>query len=89
MKIFEVSLDGCSQWIAAENLKAAFDYVDGNTPFAEQGTCDDQLIIELIPEEKWDEKWIGDEDNASAEHRSLREALTDALYFPCLLACEL
>lgn len=89
MEIYEVSLDGSSQWVAAENIKQALDWVDSCTPFSEPHTCEDKLVIERVPEDKWDEKCIGDEDNASAEHRSLREALTDALYFPCLLACEL
>jgi hypothetical protein len=88
MKIYEVSTDGSSQWVAAESLKSAFDFVDSCTPFDHLDTCQDQLIIEAVPEEKWNEKWIANEDNFDEPLRSLQEALTDAVYFPCLLAYE-
>lgn len=88
MKIFEVSTDGSSQWVAAENFKEAFDFVDGNTPFTDSDTCEDQLVIEVVPENEWDEKMISDEDNAESLGKSFREALAEQTYFPCLLACD-
>lgn len=87
MKVYQIELNNHNQWVAAPNMWSALSFVHSCTPLDDTDESIEDLIVEMIPESKWDEEWIGDEDHPGKLH-SIRKALEGNIWHEAFIIAD-